>query len=197
MTDQVRAALEALLSQWDAEAGAMPDSRVRTVLQSCAMEVRAILLDPVIARAALAAASPEPERCATCGQSRDGLKHRCWSTHFRRVREAGDGLHVTTDCHPFQPAPAAPTVEALRAELVAKLTSGGPSRGSGRWRRGSSRPPRPGHRSPAPAGRRPPSRLLRELVETTVRLTVVEDDDGSRSVPELSDLIDRAWLVAS
>ena len=23
------------------------------------------------------------------------------------------------------------------------------------------------------------------------------DDDGSRSVPELSDLIDRAWLVAS
>ena len=27
-------------------------------------------------------------------------------------------------CHPFQPAPAAPTVEALRAELVAKLTSG-------------------------------------------------------------------------
>lgn len=42
-----------------------------------------------------------------------------------------------------------------------------------------------------------PARLLRELVETTVRLTVVEDDDGSRSVPELSDLIDRAWLVAS
>lgn len=70
---------------------------------------------------ALAAASPEPERCATCGQSRDGLKHRCWSTHFRRVREAGDGLHVTTDCHPFQSAPAAPTVEALRDALAADL----------------------------------------------------------------------------
>lgn len=106
MTDQVRAALEALLSQWDAEAGAMPDSRVRTVLQSCAMEVRAILLDPIIARAALAAASPEPERLGdpTCPETHvDGRCIRC-----------GD---LT------QPAPAAPTVEALRAELVAKLTS--------------------------------------------------------------------------
>ena len=62
MTD-IRAALEALMARWDAEVRAMPDSRVRTVLQSCATEVRAILLDPVIARAALAAASPEPVLC--------------------------------------------------------------------------------------------------------------------------------------
>lgn len=42
-----------------------------------------------------------------------------------------------------------------------------------------------------------PARLLRELVEACERVAVAEDDDGSRSVPELSDLIDRAWLVAS
>lgn len=68
--------------------------------------------------------APEPERCAECGQSRDGLKHRCWTTHFRRVREAGDGLHILPDCHPFrEPTPAVPptSAEALRVKRASLL----------------------------------------------------------------------------
>lgn len=41
------------------------------------------------------------------------------------------------------------------------------------------------------------ARLLRELVETADRIGHEEDDMGVRLAPDLADLIDRAWLVAS
>lgn len=42
-----------------------------------------------------------------------------------------------------------------------------------------------------------PARLLREIVEQVEAVAREEDDVGIRIAPELSDLIDRAWLVAS
>lgn len=42
-----------------------------------------------------------------------------------------------------------------------------------------------------------PARLLREIVAAAAQWAREEDSDGTPVAPDLSDLIDRAWLVAS
>lgn len=120
MTD-IRAALgalDALILAMKVEPLFHPDDRIVAMngtireprtMADAAEAVRERLIHRALdARAALAAASPEPERCATCGMP----------TVMGQGLIVVDGKTQHQTCYMGHPAPAAPTAEALRDALV-------------------------------------------------------------------------------